>query len=377
MHRRGSSDFTIAATALELGPRLPEEKAGPGQRGTRACRSARAALALRCTYRLGWLGIGFAAACFDPAPLVTPSEPTCPLAERSSAARFADGPAPIDDDDAGLEGESLVRLVRFAVIGDDGLDGPNEARVAALVASWNPDFVITTGDNNYFEGAASTIDANIGKHYCQFIGNYRGKPGEGSRENRFWPSPGNHDWVAPNLKPYLDYFTLPGNERYYHVDRGLVHLYSLDSDFNEIDGNTPESGQAAWLKSALAESRSCFDIVYFHHPPFTSGPHGSSFEMRWPFEEWGAEAVMAGHDHTYERLEVGQIPYFTVGLGGSSIYDFVTVLPETRMQYRDDYGALRATADPHGITFEFVNVSGTVVDTFRFAKDCPVAERGR
>ena len=78
--------------------------------------------------------------------------------------------------------------------------------------------------------------------------------------------------------------------------------------------------------------------------------------MRWPFEAWGADAVMAGHDHLYERFEAGNVPYFTVGLGGSSIYDFVTALPETRMQYNADYGALRVTADRTGMTFEFVNV---------------------
>ena len=60
--------------------------------------------------------------------------------------------------------------VRFAVIGDYGIAGQPEADVAALVQSWNPDIVITTGDNNYPNGEASTIDANIGQYYHQFIG---------------------------------------------------------------------------------------------------------------------------------------------------------------------------------------------------------------
>src|SRR5262245_42372635 len=63
--------------------------------------------------------------------------------------------------------------IRFAVVGDYGADTPDEARVAALVKSWSVDFVITTGDNNYPNGEASTIDQNIGKHYGEFIGNYR------------------------------------------------------------------------------------------------------------------------------------------------------------------------------------------------------------
>jgi hypothetical protein len=51
--------------------------------------------------------------------------------------------------------------IRFAVIGDYGHNTAAEAQVAALVAGWNPDFVITTGDNNYPSGEAATIDQHI------------------------------------------------------------------------------------------------------------------------------------------------------------------------------------------------------------------------
>ena len=57
----------------------------------------------------------------------------------------------------------------FAVIGDFGLAGNNELEVANLVKSWNPDFIITTGDNNYELGESSTIDANIGQYYHDYI----------------------------------------------------------------------------------------------------------------------------------------------------------------------------------------------------------------
>ena len=320
------------------------------------------------------MSLAWGSACFEPADrLETPPSSSCPASALSPKARRPGRPA-VPAVDAGIsdgdEDGALATRVVFAVIGDYGLDGQNEAQVARLVTSWDPDFVITTGDNNYFQGAASTIDQNIGKHYCQFIGNYLGKPGQGSLTNRFWPTPGNHDWLAQELRPYTDYFTLPGNERYYDVARGLVHLYALDSDWNELDGVSENSPQASWLRDQLAASTACFDVVYFHHPPYSSGPHGSSYEMRWPFEAWGADVVMAGHDHLYERFLVGQIPYFTVGLGGASIYDFVTSLPETRMQYNFEYGALRVTADRTAMTFEFVNVQGTVIDTFTSTKDC-------
>ena len=151
--------------------------------------------------------------------------------------------APTSEDD-GFPPDAGAGTVRFAVIGDYGADTPAEAAVAALVKSWRPEFLITLGDNNYPSGEAATIDRNIGQFYAEFIGKYRGRFGPGSAKNRFWPALGNHDWVV-GVEPYRDYFTLPGNERYYEVDLGLVHLYALDSDVHEPDGISPESQQAA------------------------------------------------------------------------------------------------------------------------------------
>jgi len=243
--------------------------------------------------------------------------------------------------------------IRFAVFGDYGDDSADEARVAALVKSWNVDFVVTTGDNNYPSGDASTIDAHVGKYYASFIGGYHGAYGPGSPVNRFWPSPGNHDW-GTGLGAYVDYFTLPGNERYYDVDLGLVHLYAIDSDPHEPDGATAESKQGDWLKARLASSHACYDVVYFHHPPYSSARHGSTEAMRWPFKAWGAEVVFAGHDHTYERLEVDGIPYFVCGLGGAEKYGFYgTPLPQSHVRFNDDYGAMLVTATPEAITYEF------------------------
>ena len=80
--------------------------------------------------------------------------------------------------------------VTFAVIGDFGSNDSNEAAVANLVKSWNPSFIVTVGDNNYPDGEASTIDANIGKYYHEYIHPYSGAYGAGAATNRFWPSVG-------------------------------------------------------------------------------------------------------------------------------------------------------------------------------------------
>src|SRR5438132_1695642 len=92
------------------------------------------------------------------------------------------------------------------------------------------------------------------------------------------PAPPNHAWYTKGAKPYLDYFSLPGNERYYTFSRGPIDFFALDSAPNEPDGNDPHSKQARWFKAAAAQAKGAWQIVYMHHPPHSSGPHGSSPE---------------------------------------------------------------------------------------------------
>jgi tartrate-resistant acid phosphatase type 5 len=262
-----------------------------------------------------------------------------------------------------------AQSVRFAVIGDYGADSTPELDVSALVRSWNPDFVITVGDNNYETGSAATIDTNIGKYYHDYIYNYSGSYGLGSLSRRFLPSLGNHDWGNANQNPtgaapYIAYFDLPGNERYYEFRMDPVHLFAVDSDANEPDGNSSSSVQANWLRAALASSTAPWKLVYFHHPPYSSGEHGSNAYMRWPFSSWGVSAVLSGHDHDYERLSVNGLPYFVVGSGGKSLYAFVNVLSESRSRYNADYGAMLVDATAERITFQFYNRAGTQIDGY-------------
>jgi fibronectin type 3 domain-containing protein len=255
--------------------------------------------------------------------------------------------------------------ITFAAIGDYGSNDANEQDVALLVKSWNPDFIITLGDNNYPDGEASTIDGAIGKYYREYIYPYRGNYGAGSSTNRFWPCIGNRDWdnqVGAKLQPYLDYFTLPNNERYYDFVRGPVHLFAIDSDAEEPDGITSTSIQGQWLRNKLAASTAPWKIVYLHHPPYSS--RASWTKLQWPFAAWGANAVLSGHAHLYERVMKDGIPFITNGLGGDSTGDFNTPITGSVVRFGDDYGALRVTANASALTFEFITRRGVVIDTF-------------
>ncbi|MEI7848673.1 MAG: metallophosphoesterase [Chloroflexota bacterium] len=255
-------------------------------------------------------------------------------------------------------------ITKFAVIGDFGQASKPEADVAKLVLNWKPDFIVTVGDNNYSDGAAASIDDNVGQYYHSYIYPYVGKYGAGATVNKFFPILGNHDWLSDNGKPYLTYFSLPGNHRYYDLVQGPVHFFMLDSDKHEPDGITATSIQALWLKKALSESTSPWNIVVLHHAPYSSGKHGSSPDLQWPFQAWGADAVLAGHDHIYERLSVDKIPYFIDGVGGDTIYELGTPLPESQVRYNADFGAMLVNATDTKIIFEFHNRSGVLIDSF-------------
>jgi tartrate-resistant acid phosphatase type 5 len=250
----------------------------------------------------------------------------------------------------------------FAVIGDYGSAGPVEQAVAELVAREAPEFILTLGDNNYPLGDASTIDFNVGLFYHAFIAPYLGRFGCGAARNRFFPSLGNHDWYTGAARPYLDYFTLPGNERYYDVAWGDVHVFALDSDPNEPDGVTADSTQAAWLRDGLAAAKERWKLVYMHHPPYSSGPHGGTPGIRWPFRRWGADLVLSGHDHTYEHVVVDGLNYLVNGLGGATFYSLGRAVAGSAVRFNEAAGALFIEADAQTLRARFQTVDGRKID---------------
>jgi len=309
-----------------------------------------------CLVGLAFLIMGCAASMPSPTPILPTASAIPPTITSLPPKTFAPTLTP------------QPQVVRFAVIGDYGMDNSAEMDVVVLILDWQADFVITTGDNNYPTGSADTIDANIGKYFHDYIFPYSGAYGSDANLNRFFPTLGNHDWYTKDAQPYLDYFTLPGNERYYDFVGGPVHFFAIDSDEHEPDGINAGSEQAAWLQQGLAGSSSPWNIVYMHYPPYSSGSHGSIDWMQWPFAAWGADALLAGHDHLYERLLVDGIPYFTNGVGGGGLYNFGDPLPETRFRYNANYGAMLVTVGETEMLFEFFNRLGELKDSCRVTK---------
>jgi tartrate-resistant acid phosphatase type 5 len=249
-------------------------------------------------------------------------------------------------------------MTRFAVIGDFGSGDENEAAVAELVSSWNPDFIVSLGDTNYPKGAASSIDNNVRQYYGSFV-----------ESQRFYSALGNHDLMTEDGRPYFDYLTLPGNERFYTFTQGAIQFFALNSNPSEPLGIAKDSEQAAWLQEELAKSTAPFRIVFFHHAPYSSGDHGSIAEMQWDFAEWGVDAVLAGHEHDYERLSHDGILYIVNGLGGAEIRGFKSTIDQSEVRYNCGHGAMLVDATQAAVTFHLISVEGKLIDRYSIQSD--------
>ena len=192
------------------------------------------------------------------------------------------------------------------------------------------------------------MDAAVGQQYHDYIGNYQGAYGSGSAINRFFPTLGNHEYNENNVTNYLNYFTLPDNERYYDFQIGPVHFFALNSNKQDPDGRASTSVQGHWMQDLLANSDATFNVAYYHHTAYN--PSGSTTTMGWPFEQWGVNAVFAGHEHNYYRENRDDngdgvyLPYTTTGLGGAG-----KTVPNV--------GANLVTITDQGMLIEFYKVS--------------------
>lgn len=90
--------------------------------------------------------------------------------------------------------------------------------------------------------------------------------------------------------------------------------------------------------------------------------------MQWPFAEWGADVVISGHDHTYERISRDGILYIVNGLGGASRYSFPDNIDGSVVRYNEDHGAMLVEVSEQMLHVQFVNRDGIVIDDFELKK---------
>jgi tartrate-resistant acid phosphatase type 5 len=224
-------------------------------------------------------------------------------------------------------------------------------------------FIISLGDNSYPNGGSlAAYQHNVQALYSDWL------PQSAALvpRQRFWAVPGNHDWDGSwQLQPYRQFFNNPNGGFYYQMRLGAVAFFFLDSDGREAAGVGKSSRQAQWMQSALTRSDATWQVVVLHHPPYTSGARGNNAYMQWDFSAWGADLVLAGHEHVYERLNVAGLPYIVNGLGGGYFGQFAEQpLAESVVRWAGEHGALQGSIDTTGLHLAFYTVAGKLIDAF-------------
>ena len=223
-----------------------------------------------------------------------------------------------------------------------------------------PGTILALGDLAYPTGSA--------REFAQCYG-----PSWGRHKARTHPAPGNHDYGDGSAAPYFAYFGeaagAPG-EGWYSFALGAWHIVSLNSNCDEIGGCERDSREGRWLAADLAAHPAPCTLAFWHHARFSSGAKHGSTERMAPFweilEEHGADVILSGHDHVYERFapqdarghaDPGGIRQFTVGTGGRSLRRFGPLLPNSEAHSGAAYGVLKLTLHPTGYDWEFVPVA--------------------
>jgi hypothetical protein len=223
-----------------------------------------------------------------------------------------------------------------------------------------PGTVFTLGDNAYPQGS--------GRDFRRCY-----EPTWGRHARRTRPALGNHDYLTRGADGYFDYFDPDPGARgrgSYSYDRGTWHIVVLNSNCEHIGGCGPRSPQVRWLRRDLAANRDRNVLAYWHHPRFSSGKHGGDRRVRTFWEVLyaaGADVVLNGHEHDYERFApqdpAGRadprygIRQFIVGTGGAPTRGRAWKAPNSTIFGRT-HGVLRLVLKPHSYTWRFVPIAG-------------------
>lgn len=220
--------------------------------------------------------------------------------------------------------------------------------------------VFTTGDNVYEYGT----DQEFRECY---------HPSWGRHRARTRPSVGNHDYGTAGAAGYFRYFgDAAGDPRrgYYSYSLGTWHVIVLNSNCRYVSCDA-DSDQVRWLRADLAAHPTRCTVAYWHHPRFGSGPHGGSTFMGVIWQalyDAGADLVLTGHNHLYERfapqdpsgrLDAARgIREITVGTGGRSHYQVKLLAANSEVRNTDTFGVLKVVLEPARYSWEFVPEPG-------------------
>lgn len=245
--------------------------------------------------------------------------------------------------------------------GNGTADACHMKATSNLIVNANLAVVLPLGDIQYETGTLSAFQQSY-------------NPTWGRVKSITRPAVGNHEYTTTGAKDYYSYFgTAAGDSSkgYYSYNVGKWHIIALNSNCSEVGGCGAGSPQEQWLQTDLKAHPSACTLAYWHHPRFSSGEHGSdsNYNAFWKdLYASGAEIVLNGHDHDYERFAPQSpdakanatrgIREFVVGTGGKNHYKFTNIQANSLVRNADTYGVLKLTLHPKSYTWGFVPEAG-------------------
>jgi hypothetical protein len=249
-----------------------------------------------------------------------------------------------------------------------------QGATAAEIKRAGATIVAALGDDQYEDGALADFLAPGGFNQTW-----------GAFKSRIRPVPGNHEYASsPTAAGYFEYFGAaagPSGRGYYSYNLGAWHLIAMNSSCSDagctdrdVDGATT-SAQLSWLEGDLAHTKHRCVLAYWHHPLFSS--------VRVLDDEWGveplwnallgagADVVLNGHAHTYERFapqdaagrfSSSGLREFVVGTGGRDHVKFDSRVRTSRFRDDEDFGVLFLTLHRGSYDWKFRTVYGKVLD---------------
>jgi hypothetical protein len=233
-----------------------------------------------------------------------------------------------------------------------------------LLVSLPLDAVLSLGDDQYPSGAPFPYETYYDSTW-------------GRVKRITHPAPGNHDYETANATGYYGYFGAAAGDPltgYYAFNLGAWHIIALNSNCGSVGGCQLGSPQERWLRQDLASDHARCTLAYWHHPRFSSGVvHGNDAEVSplWQaLYDYGADVIMSGHEHNYERFAPQKadgtadpgagLREFVVGTGGAGHFPFGVPLPNSEVRNSTTFGILKLTLHPTSYDWQFVPEKGGI-----------------
>ncbi len=257
-----------------------------------------------------------------------------------------------------------------------------QGKTSDLILAQQPNVVLLLGDDQYECGELSDFTSSFDPSWGRVKSSIR--PAIGNHEYNVQTTPTNACYgAAPGAPGYWAYFggsAHPldpgcgvGCTGYYSFDVGAWHVIAINSNCGNVPGGCGAgSTQEKWLKEDLAAHPNSCTLAYWHHPLYSSGQWGNNTSMTAIWQDlydFGAEVVLAGHDHNYEQFSLQDangnldtafgIREFVVGTGGRNLGPSGTPRANSEVFNRTSFGVLKLILHPNGYDWQFVPAAGS------------------